>query len=327
MILTERTLRTTRGLLTLSLVTAGTALVPYATVVDREHVSAQEICTLKPSDFEIPDSVGITMIRIEPGTFSMGSPETEPGRAADEAQHTVTISRPFYIAETEITQDQYIPVTIPDYEPLFIRKAGWGTSLPELHSGGPFHTPGPGLEDSSRHPIEGVTWEKAVAFCEKLTERERKAGRLPAGYVYRLPTEAEWEYACRAGTAGAFNATIPLKQFAAAGGLNTTLPVKKGREPNAWGLYDMHGNVYEWCLDWYGDYESGAATDPTGPASGTKKVARGGCYLSGLVKDRAPDPARDQHCLRSAARGAFQPDFPLPIIGMRIVLAPETEAR
>jgi formylglycine-generating enzyme required for sulfatase activity len=85
----------------------------------------------------------------------------------------------------------------------------------------------------------------------------------------------------------------------------------------------MHGNVYEWCLDWYGDYGSEQATDPAGPSEGTKKVARGGCYLSGTPGGRPPEAARDQQCFRSAARGRFLPDLPLPIIGLRIVLAPE----
>ncbi len=289
----------------------------------KEAVPAEEIVSLKAGSFEIPGSKGICMIRIEKGQFMMGSPENEAGREAGEIQHTVTISHPFYMAEDEITQEQYIPINIPDYKPMFTGKASWGTSLPELHSNGPFHTPGPGIVDSSRHPMEGVTWDKAVEFCTALTERERQAGRLPKGYVYRLPTEAEWEYACRAGSTGRFNVDGTLGSFAAAGGLKTTVPVKEERKPNAWGLYDMHGNVYEWCLDWYGNYDGKPATDPVGPAEGTKKVARGGCYLSGTGDSEKPDPAKEQRWLRSAARGRFLPDLPLPIVGLRVVLGPE----
>jgi formylglycine-generating enzyme required for sulfatase activity len=278
---------------------------------------------LKAESFEIPDSAGIFMIRIEKGQFMMGSPESEAGRDAGETLHEVTISHPFYMAEAEITQEQYIPINIPDYKPLFIGKAAWGMSLPELHSKGPFHTPGPGIVDTSRHPMEGVTWEKAVEFCAKLTARERKAGRIPEGYVYRLPTEAEWEYACRAGSTGRFNTEGTMNSFAATAGLKTTRPVKEGRKPNAWGLYDMHGNVYEWCLDWYGLYDSATATDPVGPAEGKKKVARGGCYLSGTGDSDTPDPAKEQRWLRSAARGRFLPDLPLPIVGFRVVLGPD----
>jgi formylglycine-generating enzyme required for sulfatase activity len=286
-------------------------------------VSAEAIVSLKAEGFEIPDSLGIRMVRIEKGEMTMGSPMDEAGRWDDEKQRTVIISRPFYMAETEITQEQYIPVIIPDYKPFFISAAAYGFSLPEVHSGGPFNTVSRSIIDSSKYPMEGVVWEKAVEFCSKMTERERKAGRLPEGYVYRLPTEAEWEYACRAGTTGSFNVEGAINGFAVAGpNLENTKLVKEGRNSNAWGLYDVHGNVYEWCLDWYGPYDSSQMTDPAGPATGEKKVARGGCYLSGKLDGRAPNPAKDQRCLRSAARGKFLPDFPLGIIGFRPVLAP-----
>ena len=281
-------------------------------------VSASEIVSLKSAGFEIPDSLGIRMVRIEKGEMSMGSPAGEAGRRDDEKQHRVSISRPFYMAETEITQGQYLPVMIPEYKPFFS-----GSNLPEVHAGGPFNNVSRNVIDPSKHPMEGVVWQKAAEFCEKITERERKAGRLPEGYVYRLPTEAEWEYACRAGGAGPFNQEGAIPGFAVAGpNLENTRPVKEERKPNAWGLYDMHGNVYEWCLDWYGPYDSGVVTDPAGPATGEKKVARGGCSLSGKLDGRAPNPARDQSPLRLAARGRFLPDFPLSILGFRPVLAP-----
>jgi len=272
---------------------------------------AKSIRSLKARQFEVPDSVGIQMIRVDAGSFTMGSPKNEPGRKADEAQRKVKIAKPFYVAETEITQEQYIPVVIPDYKPIFVRAAGWGRSLPELHSGGPFHTASGSIPNSSRHPMEGVTWAKAVEFCEKMTDRERKAKRLPEGYVYRLPTEEEWEYACRAGTTGRFNVDGAASSFAVAAGQGATSAVTGDRKPNAWGVYDMHGNVYEWCLDSYGQ---------TG-----MKVARGGCYITGKLEGREPDSARDEANLRSAARGTFSPDFPLPIVGFRVVLAPEKE--
>jgi formylglycine-generating enzyme required for sulfatase activity len=272
---------------------------------------ARSIRSLKARQFEVPDSAGIEMIRVDAGNFTMGSPKDEPGRKADETQRKVTIAKPFYVAETEITQEQYIPVVIPDYEPIFVRAAGWGRSLPELHSGGPFHTASGSIPNSSRHPMEGVTWAKAVEFCEKTTERERKANRLPTGYVYRLPTEEEWEYACRAGTTGRFNVDGAASSFSVAAGQGVTSEVKGDRKPNAWGVYDMHGNVYEWCQD--SDGQTGM------------KIARGGCYITGKLEGREPDSARDQANLRSAARGKFAPDFPLPIVGFRVVLAPEKE--
>ncbi|MCX6346202.1 MAG: SUMF1/EgtB/PvdO family nonheme iron enzyme [Armatimonadetes bacterium] len=283
---------------------------------------AQDVLAQKA--FEIPDSLGIRMLRIEKGTVTMGSPAAEAGRWDDEKQHTVTISRPFYMAETEITQEQYIPVIIPTYKPFFINAAAYGLSLPEVDRGGPFNTVSRNILDSAKHPMEGVIWGKAVEFCNKITEREKNAGRLPDGYIYRLPTEAEWEYACRAGSTALFNVEGAINTFSVAGpNLENTKLVKEGRKPNAWGLYDMHGNVYEWCMDWYSSYDDSQTLDPTGPANGEKKVARGGCYLSGKLDGRAPNPTIDQRCLRSAYRGKFLPDFPMPIIGFRIVLAPD----
>lgn len=306
----------------------GLALVAMSTRVVADKVAAdpgnhEDLLALELAAYVIPDTSGIRMIRIEAGTFMMGSPEDEAGRSPDETQRQVTISRPFYMAETPVTQEQYIPVNIPDYKPLFIFAAAGGKSLPEIHSEGPFHTADRTISDSSRQPMEGVTWEKAMEFCARITARERDEGRLPEGYVYRLPTEAEWEYACRAGTTGPFNVSGAINEFAVGPGLDRPRPVKEERTPNAWGLYDMHGNVYEWCLDDYAPYGDGPATDPVGSSGDGRKVARGGCYLSGTLEGRDPDPVRQQRRLRSAARGRFQPDFPLPIVGLRIVLAPE----
>ena len=243
-----------------------------------------------------------------------------------EVEHSVTISRPFYMAETEVSQEQYIPAMIPDYEPMFIRAAPYGHSVPEVHSGGPFVTESKYLGDTSKHPMEGVVWAKAVEFCEKLTEKERKAGRLPEGYVYRLPTEAEWEYACRAGTEGPFNTEGMLKYFSwgpNVGRLRWTDKVKGGRKPNAWGLYDMHGNVYEWCLDCYGPYGKQNQKDPTGPAEGEQKVARGGSWQSGKRDGAEHDPAKEVRFMRSGSRNRFLRDLPLGIIGFRVILGPE----
>ena len=141
-------------------------------------------------------------------------------------------------------------------------------------------------------PVEQVTWNDAMAFCEKLTEIEKAAGRLPVGYEYTLPTEAQWEYACRAGTTTALNSGKNLSDEEkcsnlgkvgwyehnsrrAVGAIITeaTHPVGQ-KKPNAWGLYDMHGNVWEWCLDWYGFYPTSSVTDPTGPNTGKGRVIR-----------------------------------------------------
>ncbi len=291
--------------------------------------AGDDIETLKAESFEIPDSAGITMIRIEAGTFTMGSPKDEVARGEDEVQHRVTISKPFYMAETQITQDQYLPVMVPDYKPLFIRAAAFEHSLPEVHQGGPFITESRYLASTDKNPMDGVTWDKAAEFCRILTERERKAGRLPEGYVYRLPTEAEWEYACRAETEGPFNVEGDLSTFCWGPNVPTlrwTVPVKGRRLPNAWGLYDMHGNVYEWCLDWYGPYDAKEVKDPAGPAAGEQKVARGGAWSSGRDQGEDKSDAVRLRYMRSASRNRFRPQHPYSIVGFRLVLAPEVES-
>lgn len=298
------------------------AVVPIGAIY-AQSVDSQSINSINASSFEIPNSLGIKMVRIEKGQFTMGSPADEPGRSDDETQHNVTISKPFYMSEAEITQEQYIPVVIPKYKPFFYNAAAYGFSLPEVDQGGPFNTNSRLIVDSSKYPMDGVVWDKAVEFCTNITDQERKAGRLPAGYVYRLPTEAEWEYCCRAGTKGKFNVDGQLETFAVALGKETSSAVKGERKSNAFGLYDMHGNAYEWCLDWYAPYQNGSLVDPVGPQKGDRRVARGGCYMTGKLDSREPNPPMDQRCLRSAYRGKFMPDMPLPIIGFRIVLAPE----
>ena len=139
------------------------------------------------------------------------------------------------------------------------------------------------------HPVENVSWEDAMSFCQKLNQMDPKK---PQGYVYSLPTEAQWEYACRAGTSTAtafgdslssrdanFDGNIPYGGASEGPDLQRTTAVGSYR-PNAWGFYDMHGNVWEWCHDWYGDYTGGSVTDPVGPSSGTHRVSRGGSWIN-----------------------------------------------
>lgn len=244
---------------------------------------------------------------IPPGTFTMGSPTNEPARSPEEGPQTqVTISRGFWMGRFEVTQGEYLALT---------------GSNPSVFGG-----------DSNR-PVENVSWEDAVACCAALTAAERGAGRLPAGWAYRLPTEAEWEYACRAGTTTQFSSGTELRsgmanfdgrgEYPPCGGSTYQCAnpsgVRLGRTtavgsyaPNPWGLYDMHGNVAEWCQDWWGpSYAGGAATDPQGPASGLWRVTRGDSWCCEAV-----------FC-RSAARDAL--DHPLdgdPTLGFRVVLAP-----
>ena len=194
------------------------------------------------------------------GTFMMGSPEGERWRKSNETQHQVTLSRGFWMLETEVTQGIWESVT--------------GNNPSEVKG--------------IKLPVENVSWHDCQAYIKKLND----LGVAPAGFKFSLPTEAQWEYACRAGTTTAyhFGNTLTKEQanFAYFGSPNQLVEV--GRYPaNAWGLRDMHGNVWEWCQDWYDDYPSGAVTDPTGASTGSRRVQRGG----GI--------AADDHC-RSASR-------------------------
>jgi formylglycine-generating enzyme required for sulfatase activity len=223
----------------------------------------------------------VKLVRISAGSFTMGSPAAEKHRGADEEQLEVTLSRDFWMGQYEITQGQY----------------------EGLMGHNPSHFKG------ARLPVERVSLEDALAFCAKLTERERAAGRLPAEHVYRLPTEAEWQYACRAGTEGAYAGELDAMGWHDKNSAGKTHSVGE-KEPNAWGLYDMHGNVFEWCSDWYGKYAAGSVTDPVGPAKSSRRVIGGGSW-----NDNAK-------CCRSAARFSSSPAYRIDNLGMRVVLAP-----
>lgn len=197
----------------------------------------------------------LELVAVPAGAFTMGSTS---GDATERPLTYVTLTQPFWLGKYEVTQEQ------------------WQT----LMHGNPAQFRG------DRHPVEKVSWLDAMDFCRRLTERERAAGRLPAGYRYVLPTEAQWEYACRAGGEGEAADAYPTQTWHQGNSGNTTQPVG-GKVPNDWGLYDMHGNVWEWCLDWKTSYPGGEATDPRGPASGQFRIFRGGGWNSSLVKTRA----------------------------------------
>ena len=198
------------------------------------------------------------------GTFMMGSPTSEDGRCDDETQHRVTLTKGFWMMETQVTQKQW--------------KAVMGSNLSNFKG-----------DDL---PVEQVSWNDCQEFCKKCVQ---------LGFPVQLPTEAQWEYACRAGSTTAYfwgnalngdkancDGRYPCGTTTEGKYLGKTTPVGS-YQSNAWGLYDMHGNVYEWCQDWYGDYPSGSVTDPAGPSSGSYRVIRGGGWLYYARRCRSAD--------------------------------------
>ena len=256
-----------------------------------ESQSARSGTGLFAEGKEFTNSVGIKFIEIPAGSASLGSPHDEAERNSDERVRRVSISKPFHMATSEVTQAQYEAV---------VGKNPSGFKGKYL-------------------PVENVTWDQAVEYCRRLSAmpEERKAGR-----IYRLPTEAEWEYACRAGTSTAFSfgATASSKEanfdgtrpYRAAEGPDLAGPCRCGSyKPNAFGLYDMHGNVSEWCQDWFSrDLEALGELDPQGPVSGKRRVIRGGSWLNSGAE------------CRSGWRGSEDPSRFDSIIGFRVVCVP-----
>jgi formylglycine-generating enzyme required for sulfatase activity len=230
--------------------------------------------------------LNLTLVPIPAGTFTMGHPVGQYENDSDEGPETrVTLTKPFWLGATELTIAQWR---------LFIDATGYLTeaekdgglwvwigpgSVWEKRTGTNWRNPGGGLKQAENHPVVGVSWNDAQRFCAWLTERERSAGRLPAGYVYGLPTEAQWEYAARAGAPGLDNHDDDDSIWYAKNSGLQTQPVGT-KKANAWGLYDMRGSVWEWCQDWYGPYPGGSVTDPQGPATGTIRENRGGGWNS-----------------------------------------------
>jgi formylglycine-generating enzyme required for sulfatase activity len=256
---------------------------------DKAEPSRQPHSEAKPGDI-ITNSIGMKLVYMPPDKFMMGSPPNEKGRYSDEGpQHRVEISRGFYMGVTEVTQAQY--------------RAIMGSN--------PSHFKG----DEKELPVESISWNDAAEFCKKLSQKEGKA--------YRLPTEAEWEYACRAGTTTPFNTgeTISTEQANYNGnyvygtgrkGVYRGKTIAVGSfEANAFGLYDMHGNVWEWCSDWYDtDYYSKSgdlAVDPENTQKTDSRVFRGGLWS-----------AYPGFC-RSASRDGSALDYRSSSIGFRVV--------
>jgi formylglycine-generating enzyme required for sulfatase activity len=255
------------------------------------------------------------MVWIPPGTFMMGSPTNEEDRYYWEGPQTaVTISRGYWMGKYEVTQGEY--------EAVMGNNPSYFNGVYEVWNESCQCMTNIDVTDLTR-PVEQVSWDDAVAYCAALTTREREAGRIAPNSVYRLPTEAEWEYACRAWTSTRFsygddpgytNLTSYAWYYANSGGQPHPVGQKLA---NPWGLHDMHGNVWEWCQDWFDNYPGGMALDPQGPATGSHRVIRGGGYWGW------DGPLYAWGC-RSAFRfeGAT-PDYGFILIGFRAVLAPD----
>ena len=216
-------------------------------------------------------SINYQMVYIRPGRFMMGSPSNEPGRDDDEKQHQVTLTRGFYMGATEVTQGQWRKIM--GSNPSHFKNCG---------------------DDC---PVESVSWNDAKDFIGRLNKREGTD-------KYRLPTEAEWEYAARAGTTTRYGwgSSDPVCEPGRKNGArfddnrkcDDIGPAAVGTYlSNSWGLYDMHGNVWEWCQDRYGNYPSGMATDPEGPRSGSHRVIRGGSWSNSARICRSANRNRD----------------------------------
>jgi len=215
--------------------------------------------------FTVPD-LGLVLRWIEPGRFDLGSPTQEAGRTPEEGpQIPVRLSQGYWLGQYEVTQREWS--ILMGRNPSAFKEVG-----PEA-------------------PVESVSWKDALDFGRRLTERERVAGRLPAGLAYTLPTEAQWEYACRAGTTGPYSGPLDSVAWHGIPRGGSTRPVGQ-KAPNAWGLYDMHGNVWEWCLDWYADgykpHPTGdVVIDPQGPKTGSYRINRGGSWRSPALNCRS----------------------------------------
>lgn len=251
------------------------------------------------------NSLGMTLLRMPVGTFTMGESDKSLQRETDKA-YQATLSRPFLLQSTEVSRGQFQqfiddPECPPDQKPK-----AWAGAL-EL------------VSPDEHHPVQQVNWVDAVLFCNWLSRQENRspcyqksdAGNWVLSLAadgYRLPTEAEWEYACRAGTTTALSSGDSKEQLKPYAVFGASKAAHAGsRLPNGWGVFDMHGNVWEWCHNWHAEYPSGSATDPTGPEFGSLRVCRGGCW------------DLDARYCRSAFRFLNEPDFRNHILGFRVL--------
>jgi uncharacterized protein (TIGR02996 family) len=259
---------------------------------------------VRPVVPEAVNSIGMRLALIPPGRFRMGSPAGENERGGNEEAHEVELTRPFYLGVFPVTQGQWQRVM--GTNPSYFCATGEGKEAVEGMGTGDF-------------PVEQVSWEDAQAFLANLAARPEEKEK---GWPYRLPSEAEWEYACRGGASSStpfcfgrslasaqanFNGEYPYGGAEEGPSLGRTCPAGSYR-PNAWGLFDLHGNVWEWCEDWYADdyYGKSPAQDPPGPSKGSGRVFRGGSWLN-----------YGRYC-RAAFRRGDSPSFRYFYLGFRV---------
>lgn len=300
-------------------------LVAWLTTLVLGSLLAQEPAgTEKIVRKEITNSIGMRLVLIPAGKFLMGSPESDyDAKQGEKPQHEVEITKAFYLGKYEVTRGQFRRFVADNGYKTTSEKAGGGATWKD-----------PGINQTDEHPVVWVDWHDAKAFCDWLSQKE--------GKIYRLPTEAEWEFCCRAGTTTPFyfGETISTQQANYNGeavydngkkaiysellegveaffGVDVHGKGKKGiyRErstpvdnfsANPWGLHDMHGNLWQWCQDFYGEYPTDDVTDPQGPKKGQDHVLRGGSWSN-----------FPENC-RSATRAVSQPSFHSDYYGLRV---------
>jgi RNA polymerase sigma factor (sigma-70 family) len=310
----------TAMLLALSLVTLTSALLAWGQTADKsdsaekpapkpEKPVAKQVANQKESEIASKTLPTLRLVRIlaKGKTFTIGSPPEEKGREENETAHEVTLSADYYLGVTTVTRGQFAAFVKEDgYQTEAERdgKGAWRWNGDQFEQKPEYTWKNPGfksIKQTDEHPVVNVSWNDAVAFSKWLS---RKDGR-----EYRLPTEAEWEYACRSGTKTAYSfgddpsKLVDYAWFGDNAGGTHTVGTKK---PNGWGLYDMHGNVWQWCADWYGEYAKGAVTDPQGPKEGSKRVYRGCSWMHDA-----------QYC-RSAYRDWRLPTLCINNLGFRL---------
>ena len=287
-----------------SIMPLGVALVGIAVVVSRqtagqEQAGGRKLIGSRAGEVRSDNDLKTPLVWIPPGEFTMGSPEGEKDRSNSEDQVQVTLTKGFWLGQHEVTQAEWRRV---------MQTKPWS---------------GKGdVREGDDYPACYVNWDDATKFCAKVTEQERRAGRLPDGWQYALPTEAQWEYACRGGTKSRFSFGDDEKDlgtFAWWGGIFGEGNAQYERyahrvgqkKNNPFGLYDMHGNVYEWCRDWYAR-ELAGGSDPQGPSAGANRVIRGGAW------------AGEASSCRSAYRYMYPPSVGFNALGLRVALIPKT---